>query len=66
MTIFCCCNQATELCSDTCARWRGTSGPEHVVLVPQWPKTRRSGSVITVDEIRLKWDREGEETHSPE
>jgi len=37
--IYCCCAEAHELCDDTCCRWRGTTGPDHVVRVPQWKKT---------------------------
>ena len=37
--IYCCCAEARELCDDSCCRWRGTTGPDHVVRVPQWKKT---------------------------
>ena len=43
--IYCCCNQASDLCADTCCRWRGTAGPDHVFYVDTWPKKKAAPSV---------------------
>lgn len=61
--LICCCSQASELCSDTCARWRGTDGPDQVFNIPSWRKDsrgQRPTEPITIQAFTYKLPKEEE------